>query len=132
MVTAIKGGECSLEKVLRVVRRSFIGAIAPYVAVLLSMSAYSAFAADDDYLQSLEAEVDKVEHGVDPAVSQKSRSEMEAQRAAFEELMEDQYRGTYVFYKRLSERSKQEVFLRYAGGASFKDVREMIVDRSMN
>ena len=89
------------------------------------------WAAEDDYLQSLEMESGKVEQGVDPEVAAKSRSEMQVQRAAFETLLEEEYRGTYVFYKRLNERSRQEVFLRYAGGASMKEVREMIIDRSL-
>ena len=121
-----------LQNVRGVTGRPFIGSISSFTTALLLMFYLSVFAAEDDYLQSLEAEVDKVEHGVDPAVSEKSGSDMEAQRAAFEELLEGQYRGTYVFYKRLSERSKQEVFLRYAGGAPVKDIRGMIVDRSLN
>ncbi|MGV6826165.1 MAG: hypothetical protein ACWA5Q_04240 [bacterium] len=101
------------------------------ISLLSAIATNSCLAADDDYLSALEAESGKVEQGLDDDEAQKKLSDLEGQRAAFEKLLEDQYRGTYVFYKRLTERSKQEVFLRYAGGASIPEVRSMIVDRSM-
>lgn len=102
-----------------------------WLCAALLLSAGSGWSADDPYLQALDAEVDKVEsHPVDVAhLSAADAAAAAASREAFELLLRDRYAGTFVFYNKLPERSRQEIFDEYAGGASITGVRKKIIDR---
>ena len=98
--------------------------------------------AADDYLSELDAEVKKVEaRNIDGAAG---RNDVEApaevavatrgtrngaSRDAFEGLLKQKYLGTFGFYKKLPERSRQEIFLEYQEGAPMAEVRKKIIDR---
>ncbi|HHI76459.1 MAG TPA: hypothetical protein ENJ94_04720 [Gammaproteobacteria bacterium] len=95
----------------------------------------------DDYVSTLESEVDKVEARViDPekgdAVVEPARRPLEApapvisaDRAAFEALLKKRYFGTYGFYRKLPERSREEIFEDYRQGADIGEIRRKIVSR---
>ena len=110
------------------------------VAWLLAVS--SAVAADDPYLQMLDEEATKV-GGV--ATDSNTRQDVadavpgvprEApgvpSRAEFEELLRVEHVGTYSFYRRLPERSREEIFIDYSKGASMESLRGKIVDRYLH
>ncbi|RMG35231.1 MAG: hypothetical protein D6720_07650 [Gammaproteobacteria bacterium] len=106
---------------------------------LVSSAAFSA----DDYVSELESEATKVEaREIDPA---EGKEEVVAPpegravapvvpvrpggREAFETLLKDHYLGTYRFYKKLPERSREEIFEQYRGGADIAVIRNKIVTR---
>ncbi len=53
-------------------------------------------------------------------------------RRAFEQELKQLYEGTYLFYEKLPERSREEVFIEYNQGASLEKVRETIIDRFLH
>lgn len=97
-----------------------------------SMIASSAFSAEDDYLQALEAEAEKLSSPsveVEPAAVPETESKSDRDR--FESELE-KHKGTYSFYRKLQEKDKAEVFKAYREGASIAEIRRMIVDRRMH
>lgn len=87
----------------------------------------------DDYLDSLEAEVDKVEnHSFDDSVESKAEPDAEDEvllRHEFEQHLSQKNKGSYTLYKKLPERSRQEVYEEFTQGASMSQIRRTIVDR---
>ena len=111
-------------------------------AVLMVATVPASHAADDPYLEMLDEEVSKVEAqstdtGKDgashPAEAGKGKDARELpSRMKFEELLREQHVGTYSFYRRLPERSREEVFLDYSRGASMEAVREKVIERYLH
>lgn len=99
-------------------------------------------AADDPYLQLLDEEVTKVEAVSTDTVREHAAPLAEAgatggaqtvpSRARFESLLRQQHVGTYSIYRRLPERSREEIFVDYANGASMEALREKVVDRYLH
>ena len=98
-----------------------------------------AHAADDAYLRLLDEEVTKVNRsptdtGDDDAgtsadpIPERARQPGPS-RENFESLLRRQHVGTYSFYRRLPERTREEIHVDFANGASLEDLREKIVDR---
>lgn len=126
------------DQVKGVVRRLLIVGCSSFL-VLASVPALSA----DDYLSELDAEAKKVEarkidgeSGTstveappDVPSSDDGVSRPGASRDAFESLLKKKYLGTFGFYKKLPERSRQEIFLEYQRGAPMAEVRKKIIDR---
>ena len=117
--------------------RSCIVCGATLFAVLLPQ----AHAADDAYLQLLDQEVIKVEEhatdtGIDDTASSRPTSRDQApkpvSREGFETLLKQPRVGTYSFFRRLPERSREEIFLDYSDGASLEALRGKIVDRYLH
>jgi len=103
----------------------------------------SAQAAEDTYLELLDQEVIKVEPSATDTVGDNPRGSPPDERvlaaappapsrAHFETLMSRQHVGTYSFYSRLPERSREEIFLDYSNGASMEALREKIIDRYLH
>jgi len=95
--------------------------------------------AADDYLSELAAEVEKVEERAidttDSGVTQAPSSETgetDAAREAFERKLKKHYLGSYGFYQKLPERTRQEVFEEFRKGADMDAIRRMIVDRLLH
>jgi hypothetical protein len=95
-----------------------------------------------DYLSDLDAEVKKVEARQIDGESGTSTVEAPAElstaagepregatRDAFEALLKENYLGTFGFYKKLPERSRQEIYIDYRDGAPMSEVRKKIIDR---
>ncbi len=113
-----------------------LGGCALWVASSPALSA-------DDYLSELDSEAAKVEaRGIDPSagkveVATPPVGEAAApvvpvrsiDRVAFEGLLKKHYLGTYRFYKKLPERSREEIFEQYRGGADIGVIRNKIVSR---
>jgi hypothetical protein len=95
-----------------------------------------------DYLSDLDAEVKKVEarqiDGESGTSTVAAPAELSADdgepregttRDAFEALLKENYLGTFGFYKKLPERSRQEIYIDYRDGAAMSEVRKKIIDR---
>ena len=52
-------------------------------------------------------------------------------REAFEKALE-KHKGTFAIYRTLVERDKAEVFKAYQSGASFSQIRKMVIKRELN
>jgi hypothetical protein len=95
-------------------------------------------AATDPYLELLDEEATKVERrSTDTGTDADSAARVDdprpgPSRERFEALLEQQHVGTYSFYRKLPERSREEVFLDYSSGASMDALREKIVDRYLH
>lgn len=106
------------------------------LAIVVSgmLAAPAAPAEQDPYLQTLEGEVDKLEpNGVGEESAStstpESRQEATLVRDRFESMLQQRYAGTYSFYTRLPERSRQEIVGEYRHGADIRQLRQMIIDR---
>ena len=111
--------------------------------ILINAPLASAQAVEDTYLELLDQEVTKVEpsatdtSGDVPGGSRQGEGTPAAappasSRAHFEAQMRRQQVGTYSFYSRLPERSREEIFLDYSSGASMDALREKIIDRYLH
>lgn len=110
--------------------------------LFVGMTSLAAHAADDAYLQLLDEEVTKVESvstdtdgddaGRSAEAGEVGRTQAATSRERFESLLRKQHVGTYSFYRRLPERSREEIFIDYANGASMETVREKVVDRFLH
>lgn len=115
-------------------RRRYLSQI-PLLMVLICSVPTSGFAADDDYLKSLEAETSKINLESARETVEAGGAELsviDEQRANFEAYLEEKQRGTYAFYRKLPERSREEVFNSFIDGASMDQIRKMVIDRKMN
>ncbi len=98
----------------------------------------------EDYLSELDAEAKKVEgtpidltaepdSAEAPPAESSSRPRtdeaLDASRKAFERQLKEHYLGSYGFYKKLPERSREEVFQEYRQGADIDKLRKKIIDR---
>lgn len=111
-----------------------------YVAVFL-LGALSPVAAGDPYLDAVDEEAAKV--GKDTTVNNSksmrrgasgdtSARTADSSKAGFEALLRREHLGTYSFYRKLSQRSRDEIFGDYRDGASITALREKIVDRYLH
>jgi hypothetical protein len=88
----------------------------------------AARAADDgSYLELLNKEAMK--QGV---VARPETAGGAEQVDAFEALLQKDYRGSYLFFKKLPPRSQEEILLDYQNGASINDVRKKIMDKFLH
>ena len=112
-------------------------------AVSIALPLSVLHAADDPYLQMLDEEVTKVEAGSTDtgkedaaARSAQTHGAQGAQpvpsRKSFEALLRQQHVGTYSFYRRLPERSREEIFVDFGSGASMESLRDKVVDRYLH
>lgn len=117
------------------------------VPVLLGLLGFcSVLIAGDDYLDALEAEASGVQ--VDPASAEfepktlQRRSRVVHTNALrggaidlpagldaveFEQALQQSMPSSYLFYWNLPDAARQEVFVRYANGASAAELRELIL-----
>ncbi len=112
----------------------------PVVAFCLCMAPLSG--ADDRYLELIDEEVSKVDSvSVDKAGDEGETSPPEAQgsgaasvplREDVEALLRREHVGTFSFYRRLPERSREEIFVDYSNGASMEALRGKIIDRYLH
>lgn len=120
-----------------------VGGTGRFLAALLCCALCPGlYATDDAYLKALDAEVSKVggaltdtggdaAPGASPGSTQKD-ARPESSRERFEALLRERHIGTYSFYRRLPERSREEIFLDYAGGDAMDVLRDKIVDRFLH
>lgn len=101
-----------------------------------------AAAVEDPYLELLDKEVTKVDSvstdttedtgGGPSGVRSDGGSRPVPSREQFESLLRRDHVGTYSFYRRLPERSREEIFVDYGNGASMEALRGKIVDRYLH
>ena len=107
------------------------------LAVLLVGSAPVA-ATDDDYLRLLDEEVSKVDGAAGvadvaaPGNVDGAGGRAPGTRQQFEDTLRDQHVGTYSFYRRLPERSRQEIFLDFQAGMPMDQLRDKVVERFLH
>lgn len=98
--------------------------------VLLSKVAFAA--GDEDFLSAITDEVDKVdavtEYLADEQGSTDSKEYL-GKKQDFEKLLEERYHGSFIFYKKLPERTQLEIYEDYRRGAEIPKLREKIIDR---
>ena len=113
-----------------------------FAFVLFLFLLMPAIAADDDYLKAIEAETSKVGIQADESENKTegqapvdedtaTNNEVSEERVAFEAVLKDRYHGSYTFYSKLPERSRQEIVQEYKRGTPFVKITKKIVDRSM-
>lgn len=115
------------------------------VAALFSIPLSFLYAADAPDLQLTDEESTKVGgvatdtegDGAAPSATPAIHGETRPARPApsrefFEALLRKHYVGTHSFYRRLSERSREEVFLDFSSGASIEALRAKIIDRFLH
>ena len=108
------------------------------LGVLLAVGMSPAWSADD-YLSELAVEAEKVdEHVIDPD-AEAAKGDTgdpeggdDAARAEFEKQLKEHYLGSYGFYRKLPERSRQEVFEEYRAGAGMDKIRKTIINRLLH
>ena len=122
-------------------RKSFAQQMLVCMLLVLLLSIAPVFAADDPYLEMLDQEATKVEgpssdtgdngNAISGAGGNPQPMALPS-RQRFEQLLRQQNVGTYSFYRKLPERSREEIFLDYSKGASMEALREKIVNRYLH
>lgn len=111
------------------------------LAMLVVCAPAPCLASDEAYLELLDAEATKVEPDATdkqgnsassgPQLTERETESL-ASREQFEVLLRQENVGTYSFYRKLPERSREEVFLDYRNGASMEALRGKVVNRYLN
>ena len=89
-------------------------------------------ASGETYLDAIQTEAAKLDGGDTEEPASPAESPSDDPQAAFERELEERYRGSYLFYKKLPAKSQEEVFNEYEGGASIEDVRKKIMSRFLH
>ena len=87
---------------------------------------------DDDYLKQIESEAFKVGDVAEETAASGDAAASDADIETFEQELEGQYRGSYLFYKKLPRRGQEEIFLEYQKGASIGEIRKKIMNRFLH
>jgi hypothetical protein len=128
--------------------RRFLSSVLGFLLIVGVLGGSTVARSADDYLSELEAEAGKVDaelvesaRATDPGAVEQSvepggqgsqsqyKGDLASQRANFESLLRKHYFGTYGFYRKLPERSRQEVFEEYRRGVGMDKIRKKIVSR---
>lgn len=89
-------------------------------------------AEDDAYLKRIQSEAFKVDAAGDVLQAEETDTDATNDIGVFENELEEHYRGSYLFYKKLPNRSRREVYLEYQKGASIDDIRKKIMSRYLH
>ena len=109
--------------------RDLPAAIAVVMGIVLSSCAV---ASEDAYLDLLDQEATKVGGVTTDTEVNVAGPGPAPSRTAFEASLRDGHVGTYSFYRRLPERSREEIFHDYRSGASMEALRGKIIDRYLH
>jgi len=105
-------------------------------AMLLSLATpFSTIAAEDPYLSAISVEAEKVDAAAQPTLDSPApqpTNDGGVDLRAFEEDLKARYKGSYTFYAKLPQRSREEIFQEYRDGASIDALRKKIMDRFMH
>ena len=93
---------------------------------MILLIAGSRAGAVDDYLQALEAEAQRL-----APLEQSAHSPDKGDRERFEAELK-KHKGTYSIYSKLQEKDRAEVFKSWQEGATFPELRRMIINRSLH
>ncbi len=95
--------------------------------MLCSLSAIAV--GEDEYLNQIQDEAYKVEAN---SADNTAADEAKVDKDTFDKELQASYRGSYLFYQKLPQRSQEEIFADYAKGASIADIRKKILDRFLH
>ena len=116
---------------LTIVRGLTLGLVVP--ACLLTFP--TAGLSEKSYLDAIQLEAEKLGQ---PAATGEDEQESPPEALVgedvkeFERELEAQFRGSYLFYRKLPARSQEEVFLEHKQGASIEEVRKTIMNRYLH
>ena len=102
------------------------------------MGAMSAFGVEEDFINYLNEEAARVDTPAAEISAGVGKSapvageEREAARRAFESGLERKNRGTWMFYRKLPRRYRDEIFEDHLRGASLEEVRAKIIRRYLH
>jgi hypothetical protein len=131
----------------RLLFSSTVSRLCLFLLIAVFVTPFSVYAAgDDDYLEAIEMETEKVERkvvdgegdgsrfngsrdSVDPRIGGGKGFSSGLSIEEFEAELSEKYTGGAVFYKKLPRRNQEEVYQEYAEGASYDQVRKKIMDR---
>ena len=111
------------------------------ICMVMVICCTAVVAAADPDLELLDKEVAKVESSPTDITRENGKpsggvtaepSSTAPSREQFELLLRRHHVGTYSFYRRLPERSREEVFLDHSAGASMEALRSKIIDRYLH
>jgi hypothetical protein len=112
------------------------GAVVPlgrrlrYLIVPLVLLAQWPCTGAESYVDSIQVEAEKLGGGA--VTAKPAEGGGKDGRGDFERLLEERYRGTFLFYQELPAKSQEEALLEYQGGASIEDVRKTIMSRFLH
>lgn len=102
------------------------------LAIPLAVPAADDAADGNEYLKLIQSEALKIKVA-DPVTPESAKADVPAvEIGTFENELEGQYRGSYLFYKKLPRRAQEEIFLEYQKGASIDDIRKKIMNRFLH
>jgi len=116
---------------LDILYRSILSLLVPICSLAFPTSSHS----EQSYLDAIEIEAEKLDDSAahsEGKANSPSTTVSDDSREKFEQELESRYRGTYLFYKQLPARSREEVFLEHEQGASIEDVRKTILNRYLH
>jgi len=93
-----------------------------------------AHAGEDDYLRALEAEAARIDAPKSPQAEgevERDAGDTREDRAGFESELR-KHKGTYSFYQTLLEKDRAEIYKAYRDGASFAEIRKMVISRKLH
>ena len=106
-----------------------------YALLLCLPISTGAIAAEDPYLSAISVEAEKVDAATQPTLDSpepQQGSDDGASLRSFEDDLKARYKGSYTFYVKLPQRSREEIFLEYRDGASIDEIRKKIMDRFLH
>ena len=103
-----------------------------WVVVVVLLLSLPLVAGGETYLDAIQTEAAKLGGGDTEEPAAPAEPAGDDPQAAFERELEERYRGSYLFYKKLPAKSQEEVFNEYEGGASIEDVRKQIMSRFLH
>ncbi|WP_078121156.1 hypothetical protein [Thiosocius teredinicola] len=111
------------------------------LCLLLGACGVCTAADEDPYLELLNEESSKVgDDTADTTGDGKLRPKLNATKSAklaetqeeFEEILRGSHVGTYSFYHKLPERTREEIYADYKSGTEMEDLRRKIIDRFLH
>lgn len=111
------------------------------VASLLLGTCAVCVAADDPYLELLNEESSKVggapadttgDGTLRPKLNPTTTIARAETQKEFEEILRDNHVGTYSFYNKLPDRTREEVYADYENGMDMEELRRKIIDRFLH
>ena len=118
--------------------------LSAYLALLITATPSTAYASEQDYLDAITLEAEKVEqrrlgdkadaNDPDSTATQLPPTAPAAIRTGvslkeFEAKLARDYRGTHTFYTKLTQRSKEEIFESYINGSDMDKLRQKVITR---
>ena len=86
--------------------------------------------AEDDFANAIEIEAQKMD-GVDVGSSDEGNAS-KVGREEFNLLLEEEFHGSWVFFQKLPESTRSEIYQEYKRTGSIRSARRMIMNRFLN